>query len=81
MARRPYPSDVTDDEWAFAVSYLTLMDEDAPQREHSLREVLRRLDTAGVVPESVGLRKPTLDEVFLRLTGHGSTGPADRSAA
>ena len=39
MARKPYPSDVTDEEWAFAASYLVLMREDAPQREHGLREV------------------------------------------
>jgi transposase len=39
MARKPYPSDVSDEEWAFAVRYLTLMTEDAPQREHDLREV------------------------------------------
>ena len=39
MARKPYPSDVTDEEWDFVVSYLTLMKEDAPQREHDLREV------------------------------------------
>ena len=39
MARTPYPSDVTDEEWDFVASYLTLMDEDAPQREHDLREV------------------------------------------
>jgi transposase len=39
MARKPYPSDVTDEEWAFAAPYLTLMTEDAPQREHDLREV------------------------------------------
>ena len=39
MARKPYPSDVTDDEWQFVVPYLTLMREDAPQREHDLREV------------------------------------------
>ena len=39
MARKPYPSDVTDEEWEFAVPYLTLMSEDAPQREHDLREV------------------------------------------
>src|SRR5687768_15038042 len=38
MNRNPYPSDVSDDEWAFAAPYLTLMTEDAPQREHSLRE-------------------------------------------
>jgi transposase len=39
MTRKPYPSDVSDDEWAFVAPYLTLMREDAPQREHSLREV------------------------------------------
>lgn len=39
MNRKPYPSDVTDDEWAFVASYLTLMREDAPQREYDLREV------------------------------------------
>src|SRR5438128_7033241 len=37
--RKPYPSDVSDDEWAFVAPYLTLMKEDAPQREYSLREV------------------------------------------
>ena len=39
MARKPYPSDVTDEEWDFVAPYLTLMSEDAPQREHDLREV------------------------------------------
>jgi transposase len=39
MARKPYPSDVTDEEWSFVAPYLTLMTEDAPQREHDLREV------------------------------------------
>jgi transposase len=39
MTRKPYPSDVTDDEWAFVAPYLTLMREDAPQREHELRAV------------------------------------------
>lgn len=39
MTRKPYPSDVNDDEWSFAAPYLTLMDENAPQREYSLREV------------------------------------------
>jgi transposase len=43
MARTPYPSDVTDDEWAFVAPYLTLMREDAPQRDHDLREVLNAL--------------------------------------
>jgi transposase len=39
MTRKPYPSDVTDHEWAFIAPYLTLMREDAPQREYDLREV------------------------------------------
>ena len=39
MTRKPYPSDVLDDEWAFVAPYLTLMSEDAPQRDHSLRDV------------------------------------------
>ena len=41
--RKPYPSDVTDEEWAFVAPYLTLMREDAPQREHRLREVFNGL--------------------------------------
>jgi transposase len=37
--RKPYPSDVSDAEWEFLAPYLTLMREDAPQREYSLRRV------------------------------------------
>lgn len=40
LPRRPYPSDISDDEWAFVAPYLTLMREDAPQRRYPLREVL-----------------------------------------
>lgn len=43
MERRAYPSDVSDDEWAFVAPYLTLMTEDAPQRVHALREVFNGL--------------------------------------
>ena len=43
MSRKPYPSDVSDDEWAFIAPYLTLMNEDAPQRDYSLREVFNGL--------------------------------------
>jgi transposase len=43
MRSRPYPSDVTDEEWALVAPYLTLMTEDAPQRTHSLREVFNGL--------------------------------------
>ncbi len=43
MARKPYPSDVTDEEWSFVAPYLTLMREDAPQREHDLRGIFNAL--------------------------------------
>lgn len=41
--RKPYPSDVSDEEWAFVAPYLALVREDAPQRTHDLREVLNGL--------------------------------------
>jgi len=43
MNRKPYPTDVSDDEWVFVAPYLTLMTEDAPQRDHPLREVFNGL--------------------------------------
>jgi transposase len=39
ISRTAYPSDVTDEEWAFVAPYLTLMSEDALQRRYDLREV------------------------------------------
>src|SRR2546421_5247303 len=41
--RKAYGSDVTDAEWTFLLPYLCLMREDAPQREHSLRELFNAL--------------------------------------
>ena len=38
----------------------------------ALVEALRRLDAAGIAVQDVGLRRPTLDDVFLTLTGHAS---------
>jgi len=43
MTRKPYPSDVSDDEWAFVAPYVTLMIEQAPQRDYLLREVFNGL--------------------------------------
>lgn len=37
--RASYPSDVSDDEWAFVALYLTLLSEDALQRKHDLHDV------------------------------------------
>ena len=41
--RKSYPSDVSDEEWAFVVPYLTLLPLDAEQRVHDLREVFNAL--------------------------------------
>jgi transposase len=38
-----YPSDVSDEEWAFCAPYLTLMKEDAPQRDYPLRDLFNAL--------------------------------------
>jgi ABC-2 type transport system ATP-binding protein len=43
-------------------------------RVAALTEVVRGLDDAGITAEDIGLRRPTLDEVFLHLTGrHAAT--------
>lgn len=42
-ARKPYPTDVQDEEWYFVAPYLTLLPMDAAQREHSMREVFNAL--------------------------------------
>jgi ABC-2 type transport system ATP-binding protein len=41
-----------------------------------LMSVVRRLDEEGIVPSDVSVRRPSLDDVFLALTGH-ATVPAD----
>lgn len=49
---KPYPSDVSDEEWAFVAPYLTLLPEDAGQRRYELREVfngLRHLIKSGAL--------------------------------
>jgi ABC-2 type transport system ATP-binding protein len=43
----------------------------------ALAEALRRLAEADIGLEDVGLRRPTLDEVFLTLTGHASEEKAE----
>lgn len=42
-ARKPYPSDVSDDEWALVAPYLSLLPDSANQRQHPLREVFNAL--------------------------------------
>lgn len=40
---KPYPSDVSDEEWSFVAPYLTLCRLDSGQREHDLRAVFNAL--------------------------------------
>jgi ABC-2 type transport system ATP-binding protein len=37
-----------------------------------IAEVVRRLDDEGVRIEDIAVRRPTLDDVFLTLTGHAA---------
>jgi ABC-2 type transport system ATP-binding protein len=42
-----------------------------------LKEILQRFESAGLEVENVSLNRPTLDDVFLELTGHATTEEAD----
>ena len=42
-----------------------------------LADVIRELDGRGIVINDIGLRRPTLDDVFLSLTGHATMGDGD----
>lgn len=56
------------------------MTDEADRRVHAqvadrvaaLTEVARALQDEGIAVEDIGLRRPSLDDVFLRLTGHGA---------
>ncbi|MFI6870282.1 ATP-binding cassette domain-containing protein [Nocardia sp. NPDC050406] len=47
----------------------------APEGADTLAEALRRLDKAGLRLADIGLRRPSLDDVFLSLTGHTGGQP------
>jgi ABC-2 type transport system ATP-binding protein len=44
------------------------------ERGRTVMEVVRALDGAEIVPANLVVREPTLDDVFLSLTGHGASG-------
>ena len=48
----------------------------APDGSRTLLEVVRRLTEAGITPDDIALRKPTLNDVFLALTGREAEGQA-----
>jgi transposase len=50
MNRQSYPSDISEEQWHFVAPYLALINVNAPQRQHDLREVFNALcwlDRAG----------------------------------
>jgi ABC-2 type transport system ATP-binding protein len=51
-----------------------------PDGAAALIRVVREFDAAEIAVDDIALRRPTLDEVFLNLTGH-ATGEADNVAA
>ena len=62
------PTDVLDGGRTLAVK--------VPDKGPAVQEVIRLLDAAAIVCESLAIREPTLDDVFLQLTGHrAGTGP------
>ena len=72
-----------------AVRALTPLSDEAPhcegetvtvgvrRRAGMIVEAVRRLDDAGVGVDDITLRRPTLDDVFLSLTGHVAEGDTD----
>ena len=79
-SRKPYPSDISDEGWALAALYITLMREDAEQQNHSLRELLngrRYLMRTGIPWRSMPHDLPRWDASrVLRRTCPGSAGRA-----
>ncbi|MFC9227974.1 ATP-binding cassette domain-containing protein [Streptomyces decoyicus] len=45
-----------------------------------LAEVIRELDVRGVEIDDIGLRRPTLDDVFISLTGHAAEAAEENGA-
>jgi hypothetical protein len=50
----------------------SLLPSESPRGVKLLAAVVRDLDAAGVQLDNLGLRRSTLDDVFLALTGHGA---------
>jgi ABC-2 type transport system ATP-binding protein len=46
----------------------------------AVQQVIRLLDAEAIVPESLAIREPTLDDVFLQLTGPGAGLAPDEPA-
>ena len=47
------------------------------ERKGAIAEAVRRLNEAGIGIDDVAMRRPTLDDVFLTLTGHAAEAEDD----
>jgi transposase len=81
MERKAYPSDGSDDAWALVVPSLTLMTEGAPQREHSLRAVLRLAQGRRAEPSAAICESRTLQSTPTSGTRAGDDGTKRRRGA
>jgi ABC-2 type transport system ATP-binding protein len=52
-----------------------------PDGSHAIVETVRRLDAIGVQTEGLGIRRPSLDDVFLSLTGHDTAEATDNQSS
>jgi ABC-2 type transport system ATP-binding protein len=50
-------------------------------RRGAIAEAVRRLDAAGVGIDDLSIRRPTLDDVFIALTGHAADDESPDAAA
>src|SRR5687767_1522500 len=70
MERKAYLSDISDEEWGFVAPYLTLMTEEAPQRDYSLREVFHGLQwlvrqEPPVLAFAIMMAKPVVETMLI----------------
>jgi len=71
--QRIAPADLLDGRHTLAVT--------VPDKGPAVQQVIRLLDADAIIIESLAIREPTLDDVFLQLTGHAAgTGPEKFSA-
>jgi transposase len=65
--RKPYPTDVSDEEWSIAAPYLVSMNESAPQRGYELCEMfnaLRWMARAGAACRMLPTNFPSWELVY-----------------
>jgi len=70
--QRIAPADLLDGRRTLAVK--------VPDKGAAVQEVIRILDAGAIVAESLEIREPTLDDVFLQLTGHRAGSGPDQPA-